>query len=281
MKKIIFYVCISLFLFSSCEKIIDFDGEIKEPKLVLNGMMINNEILTIHLSHSLSVIDQSEIQNVTNASVLIFQNGSFLDSLHHISDGYYKSTVSIQAGNSYSIKATAPNFKEIEATDIVPTEVIIDSISSWVVASEYEDKLHFKIHINDNANEENYYIIRVYSESWLEWQEAWIYCMDPYIDNEIGADESHPEIYLPDHMFNGKTYSLEISTYKWNENPEDFKIQIFSCSKAFYQYAKSIQKYNWNDGDPFSQPVQVYSNISNGYGIFAGGSIYEHIETIP
>ncbi len=55
------------------------------------------------------------------------------------------------------------------------------------------------------------------------------------------------------------------------------KIEVISCSEAYYNYMKSITKYGMSLGNPFSQPVQVYSNINNGFGIFAGGNIYQQI----
>ncbi|MBK6525335.1 MAG: DUF4249 family protein [Crocinitomicaceae bacterium] len=31
-----------------------------------------------------------------------------------------------------------------------------------------------------------------------------------------------------------------------------------------------MEKYQETAGDPFAQPVQVYSNVENGFGIFGG-----------
>jgi hypothetical protein len=46
--------------------------------------------------------------------------------------------------------------------------------------------------------------------------------------------------------------------------------ELRSISKEYYDYQTSLNEY-WNaDGNPFAQPVQVFTNIENGFGIFAG-----------
>ncbi len=49
--------------------------------------------------------------------------------------------------------------------------------------------------------------------------------------------------------------------------------QIFSCSKDFYDYQKSLQLFKWNqeqNSTSIINPASVYTNIENGLGIFAG-----------
>lgn len=42
-----------------------------------------------------------------------------------------------------------------------------------------------------------------------------------------------------------------------------------SISKEFYMYCNSVELSYWNDDSPFSEPVQIYSNVDNGIGIMA------------
>ena len=53
-----------------------------------------------------------------------------------------------------------------------------------------------------------------------------------------------------------------------------------NISKSYYDFQSTYGLQDWNDGDPFAQPVQVFSNIENGIGIFMTGNIAsEKIET--
>ena len=54
-------------------------------------------------------------------------------------------------------------------------------------------------------------------------------------------------------------------------NRVDFQVRVRSVSKEFYQYLLSFDKYQNYSFDPtFSQPVQVFSNVEKGFGIFGG-----------
>ena len=39
-------------------------------------------------------------------------------------------------------------------------------------------------------------------------------------------------------------------------------------SEDYYMYKKTFNVYQSVRGNPFAEPVQVFSNIENGYGIF-------------
>jgi hypothetical protein len=43
--------------------------------------------------------------------------------------------------------------------------------------------------------------------------------------------------------------------------------------REYYFYKKSVMQSFDGQLDPFAEPVQVYSNIQNGVGIFAGASV--------
>ena len=49
-------------------------------------------------------------------------------------------------------------------------------------------------------------------------------------------------------------------------------VYFYTISESVYNYHKSIKIYNDIEGIPLIQPVQVFSNIDNGYGIFAGAN---------
>ena len=50
-------------------------------------------------------------------------------------------------------------------------------------------------------------------------------------------------------------------------------IYLHNISKSYYYYRISLELYQNASGNPFAQPVQVFSNIENGFGVFAGSQI--------
>lgn len=49
--------------------------------------------------------------------------------------------------------------------------------------------------------------------------------------------------------------------------------ELTACSEDYYKYMNTLQQYNWNaseENNSIILPVNIFSNIKNGYGIFAG-----------
>ena len=70
MKKVIFIFSFFITLVS-CEKVIPFTGETSQSKLVVNSLFDSENPWRVHVSYSLSVIDNGLLGDVKNASVVI------------------------------------------------------------------------------------------------------------------------------------------------------------------------------------------------------------------
>jgi hypothetical protein len=46
-------------------------------------------------------------------------------------------------------------------------------------------------------------------------------------------------------------------------------VELYHVSEAYFKFEKSRIVASYTNGDPFAEPVNVYSNVKNGYGIFA------------
>jgi hypothetical protein len=98
---------------------------------------------------------------------------------------------------------------------------------------------------------------------------------------------------FPDDYFEGKNYVIQFNTnnygygFGYGYYPDSYNpsygengnsqiiyirnvVHIQHLSKEFYTYLKYLKLYFHYQGNPFAEPVPVYSNIKNGIGIFAG-----------
>jgi hypothetical protein len=53
-------------------------------------------------------------------------------------------------------------------------------------------------------------------------------------------------------------------------------VVLLSVSESYFRYLKATEFQENNEDNPFATPVQVYNNIENGLGIFAGYSISKY-----
>ena len=87
--------------------------------------------------------------------------------------------------------------------------------------------------------------------------------LSPYLTIFCSHSKQRPELkLLADYFFSEEKESIET-----------IYISTSSISQEYYWYETSYQNYMNAQGTGFfSQPVQVYTNIQNGLGVFAGYS---------
>ena len=156
-----------------------------------------------------------------------------------------------------------------------------------------------RLRFDDRPNDRNYYEVSVYRfetqiRPRFDDQENYLgddtvrFFSPQYLrsdDPAFAGGESDPfgeggEVFgvtLPfnDDFFNGKSYSLRFSPEQYgfygNAEPE-LHIVLRTIDEGQYRYTRSVDLQYENDGNPFAEPVQIYSNVENGFGIVAGSS---------
>ena len=94
---------------------------------------------------------------------------------------------------------------------------------------------------------------------------------DPIVQNNnaVGYDG----IFLRDILFNSGEGNVSFKTS--SSNIEYFPaiiVTLRTVSEDFYNYKITGSLHDNSSDNPFAQPVNVYKNIDNGFGIFAGYS---------
>lgn len=289
LKPIIATLCIALGLVA-CEKEIPFKGEVAKRKLVLNADFTPDSVWKVNLSHSLSIGDTGQPGPVTNGVVRIKDAaGQTIATLDHSQGGIYTSgSLTPASGVNYTVEAEAAGYDMISATSSAPEAVSISLADTSFGTFLGQDVLNVSITINDPADPEDYYVIDVtgsfYDSTGLADQfPLWSFSLDPNTDNSELGDEnsSYRRLYLKDDGFNGQAYKTTFFTESYllsyledgTFDRLEVNARVRSVSKDLYLYLKSYDKYENYSFDPtFSQPVQVFSNVEKGFGIFGGYS---------
>ncbi|MFN7012862.1 MAG: DUF4249 domain-containing protein, partial [Bacteroidia bacterium] len=275
-------------LFTSCESVIDMKLPEQPPKMVVNSFFTPDSIIMLHLSKSQFVLKNQELKPITDGNISLFENGKFIGKFTHINKGFYYLPGFFPKTNSqYTLNAESSGLKSVEANEIIPGKPIInriDTSSSYYEGENYKD---FIVYIEDNANEENYYQVDLLGKRYdyiydsltydiidsVEIYERVFFTSRDLVFEDQGASS---QAVISDKIFNGAIYPLRlsVSSYMFDEYGYtgyfEITVQLKQVSKAYAQYLFTYSKNRYSD--PFSQPVQVYSNVNNGFGIFAGYS---------
>lgn len=294
----------------ACSKEIPFPDIEDDPQIVVNSLFNPDGDLKVHVSESCHIQDSlCGMRFLSDAEVVLLdKDGSVLSNLVHTGEGVYRSDdYSITHNTIYQLEVSSErsNLAEVKTKSHVPK-----TVSSTII--ELEEALvngqlvwAFDIEIDDDPDADNYYIIEgnfdIVDGSHQEgfsnvegYEEPHFshFTDDPNADNKelaVGLDfESYGlrSVFLKDINFNGNKYKTRIGIRDHDLNygsAKNIKANIFvkSVSAEMYEYLKSLEELRLRRGAIFSEPKQIYTNIENGLGIFAGYAQQEFNFDLP
>lgn len=268
-------------LHSSCSNEIDYQSpEIKRRLVVYSIMQVNND-LGIYVGRTQSLKDK-DVAFVSDALVTIVdQTTNVCDTaILTDQDGVYVSNLPLKEGHHYSLCVEAPGFDAVYASDYIPAKVEISS-ATFQDPFEYSssDALFMgllTLKFQDNVAEKNYYELLPVRRGTGSSGEVVYSRIRPFrISNEIvsvdsEAQNSPQSILFDDHLCNGKELVLQI---KIQSGGAPF-IFLRNVSETYYHYQKSLYTHLYTqpeNGDLMFpvEPLGLFSNIKNGFGVFS------------
>jgi len=307
MKYFIFIILI--FIFFSCEKVVNLPSISTESVPVVNCLFSPDTIWQVSVSASIPTTEELIFLPTTDAVVSLYENDEFYGTLSEfvppidaLALGYYTFPAAMhlapQTGNVYELKVVTAE-GEATARDKVPTKPSLITTEFPHIEIEENRLPHFlpsyhiianlKIEIQDVPNQRNYYAIQLYYETdyysplpfkppnvELEFTDS-IYTESlRYNTDDNSAFPTYRDRHgymFSDELFDGtrKTILLEIEDdiRLLNTSPQEIYVEVRAISEAYYQHQKTHYEQIFGSNDPFSTPANVYENIDGGLGIFA------------
>lgn len=292
MKIRIIAFAAGIIMFSSCEKEVIIDVPEHQPRLVVNSEVLDDTI-AISVGKSIDVLKHKYGTDLylKNAIVMLETTGKAAEQLKYDeSAGYYKATTAVQPGVEYKIRVSATGFEDASAVTKSPQPVAIKSVQRIKdvrldMSGMKQDEI--RLTFEDDATQDNYYIVRVnigyMPDSFSNYVgTTCVNTTDPSVESIY--DETIDQntciesdgIFLRDDLFNGKTKELRLYITSDMLNPAQIPgvgevyatIELLHVTEEYFKYLKSFRYASINSGNPFAEPTNVYTNITNGFGIF-------------
>lgn len=304
MKRILIYSFILIAGLTACEKPVTIEVPQKDPKLVIKGLLAKDETVVVTVGRSRGILDPVSYQNslveqytVKNAVPVIYENGVAIDTLVYNAQDYNyrpRNNSRIRAGFLYTIRVTAQGFTLAEASSLLPSQSVIAEVRRVRNArtntdGEMMDDVTIKF--DDPAGEKNFYLAQVWSANGTMFGNR-IYCVSS-TDKDLEAigEDADPlatdncfdgtALLMKDVNFNGAQKQLKLSVRSFEL--QDFNdnmgrthrpyIRLFRITEDEFKYVKSYNNYTTAGDNPFAEPANVFSNVKNGYGIFAVSTV--------
>ncbi len=299
-----------LFFLTGCVKPIEVPVPEIEKLPVVNCLFSPDSLFRLRLTET-SGLNDSLFGVIEGAECILSQDNRVIDTFDYVGNGFYLSRIFPEIGKMYTLEVQTPDGHRLAGFSYIPQGVDIIKVEQqdFAVADNNPDLdgdliLPFNrvsITFHDKAGEENYYEVRLLVKRFWEDSLSNQFLSVPLFsyDNSIKAEDilDYSPAVLPfsDSLFDGQTKTLDVLYHlpwweMYQENGHNVytygKYRIFlifrEISKQFYLYRKSLIKHLYNQQtdsyEILGDPVQLFTNIAGGYGIFAG--YVQYIDTI-
>ena len=285
MRTNLFLISTLLICFS-CTKEVDLDIPELPQKVVVNSLFCPDSVMQIHVSLTAG-ITEPKINNVDNATVKLFENDVLIKTIVSQQNGFYNSMYMPKVGKEYRVEVVVPGFDVVWAESSIPKNAIVDSflcdlsklqtnnINNLIMLSE----LFFN---SDKSNGLNYYEIRGVNDTYKQFDES--------ILAENIIEQNPPAFCFSDQLFASSFHKLVLNGYFDDITFDPFtgelnyvllNLPFKTISKEYYNFRKSWSNHVFNQNsdthydDPLTllflgDPIEMYTNIMGGYGVFAG-----------
>jgi hypothetical protein len=273
-------------IFLSCEEEVYFSFE-HEPRLCLNCILNpDSTVITASLSLSKKLDTINVIKSISDAEILLYEDGNLFGRFSNTGDGKYKLNKVPVAGKMYRITVDSEEYGKVSASTIVPNKPEITWSKDTVGYDEYNLlRYNLNVQIHDKQGKDYYWL---YSTGEVNGVTVGgggggVVLNAPFADTFNRRYETEQkygfvhyyQIRLSDEGYDGQVLDFVIPDLVPNTQYRQFKRHILNASEHYDKYIKTSILYRLNEGSdlPFSEPVQIYSNIENGFGIFGSCAI--------
>lgn len=291
-KPIILYTLIATCIIS-CEMVVDVDLPEFEPSIVLNGVISPDTTIMVALTQDKSALDNNwEFRYIKNATIRLFENNLLIGNLSTTNqEGVYVLNYYPQRGKTYRIEAEKSGFETVSSEITIPADTASFNVTKVIrEKDQYGDYIIKLTYTLNDPKIENFYEVKVmtrngYSKSeyydydldslivtpaYYYWQE-WYYWLEGANLDDFSDYSDHEK--FDDELFNGRQkeftlYFNEPHFYDISSDTTSFRLEVRNLSEAYYRFATTQNLQSMTGDSPFSEPVQVYSNIENGFGIW-------------
>ncbi|PKP07931.1 MAG: hypothetical protein CVU09_17975 [Bacteroidetes bacterium HGW-Bacteroidetes-4] len=307
MRNLLIYFILIFFVSCSDTEFIGFETKDVETYLCLSGFVCNDSIyvcLTPNTKANYVLNDTTHSTIITDisAEVTIFADDQYFCTLQpktridtdsytgRISSfNYYVAYNPVTSKKTYRVEALHPILGLVTAETKLNSPLLITTDTTTVFengtlsdgfiwnGSNYVPKFidtttyitYFSFIIHDVVNEDNWYQHQLQCDN-----KVWFHNVfsSTQIKTPANVFEDYNHDIASDSYNDGLDIPIEFSVLTGIYDSISFDIKAFNYD--YYKYIESTIAYKEAEDDPFSKPIGLYSNVSNGFGVFGAFQSY-------
>jgi hypothetical protein len=247
MKTILSFFSL-IILLTSCEEVIEIDLDYMKPKLVIEGVINDNDKqCIIKLSKTADYFNQKTNPTVSDAVITLTDNAGTIVNFNEIEPGIYmEESVQAKPDINYTLNILSEG-AEYMADATIPQKVNIDSVTCKYNSESifYEVGYVVSCHFSDPGEYRNFYRLKTYN-----------------ISDRTKAKNSK-DIYNDD-FFNGNNVELPWS-YDVYQQLDTVVVELYTLDVQTYDYYKTLFPVSGGaEMMSLTTPANPNTNIKNG-----------------
>lgn len=284
---------ILLLMLEGCKKEIDFTGHEGERHVVVMSQLDPDSNICINLAFTQFFLDNDPVQTIDNADLHLWINGTEYTP-DAVSNGNYCFNMKPHAGDSIWFEAAIPGWNNVSAGTRVVSSPQMSNVrfsrSREFAFVHMMDMYDIRFQLDDPVDEREYYRIQLYEHiqcpayDTVEAVDTIQTSMFAYLGLNEAGDTTSPginnaamasEVLLSDAYFNTPSKDVLLLTMPIVDTTgllqRDYFVRVSTYSNETAKYLSTV----WSASSMmaiFAEPVQVYSNIKGGIGIFGSSS---------
>ncbi len=284
----------------SCEKDVTDQFRNQQQNLfVISGQLTAGKNPVVNLSRSVTMTEPDTLLYLNDAIVEL-QTGGNHHILNPVGGGFYSSgDLVLETGQKITLNCSGEGLPDATVTTTIPDFPVISNVEFAL-----DDSFYFTLDVvlEDPGNTEDYYSF--YMSGWkreimhehnYQTGEESIDTSQVYLVYSLSLHDSVMEytggpryfgfyeprspresrFHFSDKLINGSTHTIRVQDWLsqfYNDTIPEINIHVVKRDEHFFRFVKSYINYDPYNELPIAQPVQIYSNIEEGFGLVTAES---------
>lgn len=297
----------TLFLFSAvgCEEPIPNPVELVESRIVISSVFSPNDRVRVRLSATQPATGELQVADIRTANVRLFEGPELIEELAYVpgentdDPGAYE-TAHFQplVGRRYTLLVNVDGMTPVTAESSIPigvpiSELRIENKTERLIGSQMIYEYDLLIDYADPDNETNFYDLRISQlltpyrvntpgdTTFLEQLAKVVAFPDDQIYGS-GLPRGQTSILLRDKPTEGLRIRLQSRYQPEREILGNLVAELRTVVEPYYQFQTRMRRETGSGfGGAGRPPVNGYTNVQYGYGLFAGYNVEQREVSLP
>lgn len=279
------YILALCFILTGCEDFFESTIELDPPpfeeKIAIHLFgSTESPIMTASIFAHYPIEEDKTLQETSldDAQLNFYKNGNLRGTFQLLQSGSlqnygFDNVEDLEEGQTYAIEVTHPDYPDVyRASQVVPFKSPLMDLGfqeEGGVDIDGDEASEVSVVFQDPADEVNYYEATILLQD--DFSERYYDTYTSSTDPSASRGHLYDALVISDESFNGEKKRLNLQMYRTSEAELEGKLFVRwrNVTEDYYRFARSLNRFDEIGENPFTSPIQIYSNIENGTGIFS------------